>query len=204
MECRFDHARTPAWQCEAFAATSPTMSFFVSSTGSMMMGGDLGGIAGADAKCRQLAEAAGVSGKTWRAYLSDSTVSARDRIGTGPWFNAYGTAISDCNPTCLDAIHTVGVGVLASVIVDENGMHVDPGSEHDIWTGSNADGTPNGSDCAGWTSSSPADSGQVGHADGMRMAADDSSWNSQHNVGCSYFDIVCTAGRGHIYCFAID
>ena len=63
---------------------------------------------------------------------------------------------------------------------------------------------PPGDDCLGWTSSSPADSGLVGHADGMRMAANDSSWNSQHGVGCSFFDIVCTLGRGHIYCFAID
>ncbi|RUV47037.1 hypothetical protein EOA85_35000, partial [Mesorhizobium sp. M5C.F.Ca.IN.020.29.1.1] len=63
-----------------------TMSFFVTSVGSGK-GADLGGLAGADAHCGSLAEAAGITGKTWRAYLSTSDTDARDRIGKGPWFN---------------------------------------------------------------------------------------------------------------------
>jgi hypothetical protein len=180
------------------------MSFFVTSEGTMMAGGDLGGLAGADAKCETLAVAAGVTGKTWRAYLSDMAggIAARDRIGAGPWFNAYGASIVDCNPTCIDALHTIGVQ--ASLIVDEMGTHVDPGHEHDIWTGSNPDGTASGLDCLGWTSSAGGDEGTVGHSDGQRGLPDDSSWNSQHAVGCDFFSLTCTLGRGHIYCFAID
>src|SRR6266567_2999950 len=45
------------------------MSFFVTSVG-VGKGGDLGGIAGADAHCQQLAAAAGGGAKTWHAYLS--------------------------------------------------------------------------------------------------------------------------------------
>ncbi|TIM20933.1 MAG: hypothetical protein E5Y69_31415, partial [Mesorhizobium sp.] len=71
-----------------------TMSFFVTSVGSGK-GADLGGLAGADAHCGSLAEAAGVTGKTWRAYLSTSDTDARDRIGKGPWFNAKGDKIAD-------------------------------------------------------------------------------------------------------------
>src|SRR5580765_5230795 len=60
------------------------MSFFVSSAGSGK-GGDLGGLAGADAICQRLATAAG-STKTWHAYLStqgQNAANARDRIGSG-------------------------------------------------------------------------------------------------------------------------
>ena len=68
------------------------MSFFVTSVG-VGDGGNLGGLEGADAHCQKLAEAAGSTGLTWRAYLSTQAegkrgVSARQRIGQGPWYNA--------------------------------------------------------------------------------------------------------------------
>src|SRR5438067_5510486 len=75
------------------------MSFFVSSAG-MGNGGNLGGLAGADAHCRALAAAAGGGNKTWHAYLSTQArpgipaVNARDRIGQGPWYNAKGEMIA--------------------------------------------------------------------------------------------------------------
>src|SRR5256885_1799433 len=53
-------------------AQQNTMSFFVTSVGSGK-GGDLGGLAGADAHCTALATAAGSTGKTWHAYLSSTT-----------------------------------------------------------------------------------------------------------------------------------
>ena len=71
----------------------PNMTFFVTSSGSGK-GADLGGLAGADARCQQLAASVGAGSKTWRAYLSSSAnapggpVNARDRIGKGPWQNA--------------------------------------------------------------------------------------------------------------------
>src|SRR4026208_1879259 len=72
---------------------SSLMTFFVTSE-PVGDGGNLGGLAGADAHCQMLATRAGVTGKTWRAYLSTQArpgqpaINARDRIGTGPWFNA--------------------------------------------------------------------------------------------------------------------
>ena len=75
------------------------MSFFITSVGSGD-GGNLGGLAGADAHCQQLAAAVGRGGATWRAYLSQSpgggaaAVNARDRIGDGPWYNANGAYIA--------------------------------------------------------------------------------------------------------------
>src|SRR4051812_21815826 len=73
--------------------TRSQMGFFVTSVG-VGRGGDLGGLAGADAHCTMLAKAAGADpNKTWHAYLSTQgpgAVNARDRIGKGPWKNADG------------------------------------------------------------------------------------------------------------------
>src|ERR1700720_49214 len=72
--------------------TPAKMTFFVTSVG-ISKGGNLGGLAGADAHCQALATAVGAGGHTWHAYLSTQTrprqpaVNARDRIGKGPWFN---------------------------------------------------------------------------------------------------------------------
>ena len=73
--------------------------FFVTSKG-LGKGGDLGGLAGADAHCQALAQAQGAGDHTWRAYLSAQAtatapaVNARDRIGGGPWYNANGDLIA--------------------------------------------------------------------------------------------------------------
>src|SRR5205809_6882156 len=72
------------------------MNFFVTSA-PIGKGGDLGGLAGADAHCQRLAQAAGAGGKTWRAYLSTQgagAVNAKDRIGAGPWMNAKGQVVA--------------------------------------------------------------------------------------------------------------
>ena len=67
------------------AAEDHPMGFFITSVG-MGQGANLGGLDGADAYCTKLAEAAGSTGRTWRAYLSTQAegkrgISARDRIG---------------------------------------------------------------------------------------------------------------------------
>src|SRR5690606_25419345 len=85
--------------CNTAAAqeVDPNMSFFITSKGPGD-GANLGGLEGADAHCAMLAEEAGVTGKTWRAYLSttgDDPVNARDRIGSGPWYNAKGVMVAE-------------------------------------------------------------------------------------------------------------
>ena len=119
------------------------MSFFITSSGSGD-GGDLGGLAGADAICQNLAEAAGHGDLTWRAYLStqgSSAVNARDRIGPGPWFNANGARIA----ADVDSLHSDAHRMSSFTGLDENGNRI-PGSgyspnRHDILTGSQPDGT---------------------------------------------------------------
>src|SRR5258707_13095197 len=51
---------------------APNMSFFVTSAGPGK-GGDLGGLAGADAHCQTLATTAGAGNKAWRAHLTCQT-----------------------------------------------------------------------------------------------------------------------------------
>jgi len=89
--------------CVAFAQHGmpggTPMTFFVTSE-PIGNGGNLGGLAGADAHCQQLARAVGAGNRTWRAYLSTQArpgqpaVNARDRIGTGPWYNFDGVMIA--------------------------------------------------------------------------------------------------------------
>ncbi len=195
------------------------MSFFVTEQGNLS--GNFGGLGGADARCTTMAVAAGVAGKTWRAYLSaenDATfgrVDAKDRIGDGPFTNYAGTSIGTNTSIHAD-------GIVSTLILTECGRTVvfnaddregDPGA-HDIFTGSKPDGTldrlpdsnglPNGpgATCRDWTSASPDDKAMIGHSD---WNGPDDGWNFGHyTIGCSEDTLRPTGANGRIYCFAID
>ncbi len=179
------------------------MSFFVTSTGSGANGGDLGGLDGADAKCQNLATNGGAGARTWRAYLSTGAtgpgpaVDARDRIGSGPWFNQQGTMVA----SSVAALHTDGI--LGNLMFDELGATI-PGNEHDALTGSARNGTLNSDSetCDNWTNGTVNSQGQVGHTD--TEVDDGESWNSQHSGSCDEESLNGNAGTGRIYCFAID
>ena len=190
----------------AAASAQETMSFFVTSAGPGK-GGDLGGVAGADAWCTSLAEAAGVSGKTWRAYLSTSAENARDRIGSGPWVNAKGATIAES----VEALHADAAGLTKETAVDETGAVVngrgDEPNRHDILTGSLADGTASPDTCNDWTSST--DGAGDRRPPRPRRPADSptgTSWNAAHSSrgGCSQEALQGTGGDGLFYCFAAD
>jgi hypothetical protein len=190
-------------------------TFFVTSTRSTT--GNLGGLRGADATCQNLANAVGAGNKTWRAYLSverdpdngNRPVDAHSRIGSGPWFNAKGVMLA----SNLSALHALKGD--AALFVDERGEQINgqwvgspTPNEHDILTGSAADGTllP-GLTCGDWTSASPTAIGQVGHSDGFGPNRDTSgalsSWNSAHtNQNCA--NTAPRGGAGRFYCFATD
>ncbi|MGH6930791.1 MAG: hypothetical protein ACREEV_20920 [Dongiaceae bacterium] len=189
----------------AAQAQDTSMSFFITSAGPGD-GGNLGGLEGADAHCQTLAEAAGAGGKTWRAYLSSSTVNARDRVGSGPWHNAKGELIA----ADLDALHGDANGINKQTGLTEAGNPVNGRGNtpnmHDILTGSNADGTAAADTCGDWTSNG-ADKGFVGHHDriGLRDDAPSKSWNASHpSRGCSKDDLPKSGGNGLFYCFAAN
>jgi hypothetical protein len=189
------------------------MTFFVTSRGTGK-GGDLGGLAGADAHCQALAKAEGAGDHTWRAYLSASeasgqpAVNARDRIGKGPWYNAEGELVA----ANVNELHGPNSKVSKTMAVTErldsvNGVGDTP-NMHDILTGSRPDGTafPATDDltCGNWTSSSGSRA-QVGHHDRMGQGEHASSWNSAHaSRSCGQTDLQSTGGDGRFYCFGID
>lgn len=148
----------------AASAQDTSMSFFVGANPGD--GGNLGGLDGADAQCQKLAEAAGSSGKTWHAYLSTSTVNARDRIGAGPWYNAKGELIANS----VAELHSDANKITKQSALTETGAVIngrgDTPNQHDILTGSNADGTvAAGMTCEDWTSNASTSKGFVGHHD---------------------------------------
>lgn len=193
--------------------SGPVVSFFVTSATSAT--GNLGGLAGADATCQRLASAAGHGSRTWRAYLSvqrdasngNLATDARSRIGAGPWYNANLVLVAN-NLTELHARRGD-----AALLIDERGQRINGQwtdsprpVEHDILTGSTADGTlMTNLTCSDWSSGGADVSAQVGHSDGFGPNQDTSgslaSWNSAHaNQDCS--NTAPRGGAGRFYCFA--
>ena len=205
----------PMAQSLQAAEEQPPMTFFVTSVG-VGNGADLGGLDGADKHCQALAEAADAKGKTWRAYLStqakdgEPAVSAKDRIGEGPWHNAKGVVIA----ANLDSLHYDNSNIDYAGALNEYGNTINSGgmgnspNQHDMLTGSNMDGTAISSDedktCSNWTNSGEG-SAIVGHHDRFRRTTPGSSWNSVHpSRGCSQDALKSSGGAGLFYCFAID
>jgi hypothetical protein len=194
------------------------MTFFVTSVG-IGNGGNLGGLAGADAHCQALATGVGAGTHTWHAYLSmqakdgKPAINARDRIGQGPWYNARGQQIAqgqaDLHGDTLE-LARLGSNLFKQSALNEKGQVMngagDAPNSHDMLTGSQTDGrgyTDNQDHtCNNWTSSGRG-SAQVGHSD--RIGGGNKSWNSSHATkGCSQDTLVSTGGAGLFYCFAIN
>jgi hypothetical protein len=168
----------------AGAPQQTPMSFFVTSVGSAR-GANLGGLAGADQHCRTLAEAAGVRGRTWHAYLSASAsgnqpaVNAKDRIGAGPWYNSKGARIAQN----LADLHSASVNLTKQTTLTEKGDTVNGRGD--------------------WTSETATGSATVGHHDRQGGGANPTSWNSAHaSRGCSQQNLEATGGFGLFLCFA--
>ncbi len=169
------------------------MTFFVTSE-PIGDGGNLGGLAGADAHCQKLAEAVGAGDRTWHAYLSTQArpgqpaINARDRIGTGPWYNFDGVMIA------RDVAHlhgdTLELARLGNNLTKQSGLtekgQIVPGlndykhprdgdweyvrttpysNRHEILTGSQTDGRAFSEDldytCDNWTSNEDPSPGQA-------------------------------------------
>jgi hypothetical protein len=195
----------------AFMALGPVeaeaqeMSFFVTSE-NPGRGGDLGGLAGADAHCQMLAAAAGAGNRTWSAYLSTDTVDARDRIGTGPWQNAAGVEIA----SSVADLHSADNNLTAETALNENGDSPNyiggpQPLEHDVLTGTMEDGTASDMTCNNWTDGTANSTAMLGHADRLGRTEGVNSWNQVHaSQGCAMENLAPTGGAGLFYCFAGD
>ena len=202
---------TAAPMAEPIAAQDARMSFFVTSAGPGN-GADLGGLAGADRFCTKLATEAGATNRTWHAYLSAAAtasspaVNARDRIGTGPWFNYKGVQIAREIEQLHGENHITKATVLTQKGDTVNGRGDTP-NRHDILTGSTLQGTvvdgPDDNTCSNWTSSAATGGAMVGHFDRVGGGANPTSWNSAHkSSGCGLKELQATGGNGLFYCFA--
>lgn len=202
--------------------TDAPMTFFVTSKTNS---GDLGGLEGADAICRELAAAVGAGDRDWRAYLSthgtptEAPVHARERIGDGPWHNAKGVMIAASVADLHGDIQRDSNLIYRETALTERGELVNgrvrpdgENNEHDILTGSDSHGrafppgvASHGNDrtCRNWTYAGPDGSAMIGHHD--RLSSWNTSWNSSHSTeGCSLDDFRETGGAGRFYCFAAD
>jgi hypothetical protein len=232
-------------------ATS-NFSFFVASLKSLQtlsgktegFGGDFtfgqaNGLAGADEVCRQTAELgmSGAGSKSWRAFLSatqgpgGTAVNARDRIGTGPWYDRNGRLLAASLTDLFAGPRPVGGDpMLVNDFTNERGEpnhYVGPGGytpgstfdDHDTLTGSDTMGmlraTSMADTCNDWTSATVTGRPWAGHS-WPRSASSGQQWASDHQVpGCipgldktlggtgSGACVGCAGGYGGIFCFAL-
>lgn len=201
--------------CSGMMPGKAGMGFFITSV-NPGQGGNLGGLAGADAHCQKLATAAGAGHRSWRAYLSTQPsnsgpgVNARDRIGKGPWQNAKGVVVA----TDVEHLHGSASNLNKQTALTETGAVIngrgDTPNLHDVLTGSQPGGRFIAGDanttCANWTMGDKG-SAMVGHHDrtGLDESVPAKSWNSSHlSRGCSLDQLKPTGGAGLYYCFAAD
>ena len=123
---------------DADAADRPNVAF-VSST---QQTAALGGVAGADARCRDLASAAGLPGE-FIAFLQASDGEARARLaGSRGWVDRRGVAIADAPEDFF------GDGLIHPLRIDERGQERSRGVSYVARDASSR------SSCAGWTDGS--------------------------------------------------
>lgn len=152
---------------------------------------DLGGLAGADQKCSDLANASYnplLHDRNWVAWLSDGNTSAVSRLGNtpGPWINGTLTVANDRS-------HLTGPSALGHAIdLDEKAYWRDG----DVWTGTLASGDGD-ANCGGWTGDSASGQGRIGS-----IVSSKPNWTSRTQIGCGYNNNSKPMLR--IYCFEVD
>jgi hypothetical protein len=173
------------------------------------LGGNLGGLAGADALCQSAANAVGACDKTWLAFLSvtdggDGTpINAIDRIGEGPWYNVDGLLLAQDKAGLLQTRPAGATDVVYSdgwkewpfnqCLTDELGAcTLSYGDSHDTLTGSDRNGQLFNTDqrytCNDWTSTSVDVELPIGHSWPRQLGdsnPDIASWLYAHTIhGC--------------------
>jgi len=210
------------------SSTTAHFSFFVTSLEAIRResknqngyGGNLGGLAGADAICTRIAEAAmaGSGAKGWKAFLSTSTVNAIERIGTGPWYDRNDKLVASDTAGLLQE-RPSGMTTINDLpnelgVPNRAGTGTGMDDNHDTITGTNTQGKwDGGATCSDWTSATGSDGPRVGHS---WPAQSGKSWMQAHtapgcepsvalvqNGGGSGNGIGNGGGYGGFYCFAL-
>ena len=149
--------------------------------------GALGGVAGADQKCQDAANAVtSLSGKTFKGWISEVGSTPSDRFTKdGKFVRVDGVQIASTWDRFFDAYY---ISLDAPISLDENGIKVGAGVA--AWNSTASNGTAWGSpyDCAGWTDGTAASRGLTGTA-----LASSSLWSEG-------LDFTCDTPQ-HLYCF---
>lgn len=148
--------------------------------------GNLDGLTGADAKCRMLATAAGLTG-TYKAWLSDSTTSAASRLthSNMPYSLTTGVKVADNWNDLTD-------GSLDNVITTtEKKQGISPQSSLVAWTNTKKDGSIDSIawNCGNWRASSQLSYGRYG-----AITKTDITWTEWNSKTCSI--------PARLYCFS--
>lgn len=148
-------------------AEKPDRIVFVSS---VPYNGNLGGLAGADAKCQTLATAAGLYG-TYKAFLSDGANTAASRLsrGTAKYVRTDDVVVAN------DAASFFSDSHLAAIERDESAAVL---SNAEAWTGTVGAGTGTGG-CANWTSAQAATTASCGIS-----SRSDAGWARVYSQAC--------------------
>ena len=156
-------------------AVTRSRKVFATSNG---VNGAFGGIAAADARCQNRADAAGLGGR-YLAWLSDSSTSPASRFDRlGSFQLVDGTMVADNWADLTD-------GTLDHAIsMDEYGNAVSGLA----WTGTRTNGTASPDTCEGWT---VADSTQRGYQGDVPRA--NPAWTYLSSTGCHV--------TARLYCF---
>jgi hypothetical protein len=152
--------------------------------------GNIGGLASADSWCQKLAESAGLAG-TYKAWLSDSTTDARERITNA---SVPYTLVDGITVVANDFSDLTDGEIAHEIDQQENGVAI---SRSTVWTGTSFDGlvvsVPICASCAcrDWRWGEPGDRGGAGAVfDGVNT---DARWTQAETRTCE------TPAR--IYCF---
>lgn len=170
---KIGHTFNAPWTVTTF----PPKRIFVTSTST---NGNLSGLAGADLRCQNLADAVPLGG-TFKAWLSDGTTSAASRLNQ---FASYYVLVNGVRVANNWADLTDG-NLMARINITESGATV-AGS---VWTNTTRTGAINNTrHCTNWTvgtSAQPGSEGTTGNAD--------YSWTDETYNNCNF--------SRRLYCF---
>ncbi|MBX3221888.1 MAG: hypothetical protein KF795_15330 [Labilithrix sp.] len=158
----------------------------------------LGGLADVDARCQVLAERAGFSGRTFKAWLSDDTASPSTRFADFVANAGPQLVLADETVVATSYAELADSGPRVPIRMTERGVEVPidgpaagPGcpSGAVVWSNTNPNGgAVDQQSCSGWTSNSQG-LGRVG----VLAGSDRGGWTAACAVPC--------ASEAHLYCF---
>lgn len=142
------------------------------------------GVRSGDSVCQVSADVANLGG-TWKAWLSNESVDAIDRIrGNGPWARLDGVVVFPDHASLATA-------PLAPIDIDENGVTYTEGCNNTsrVWTGTRTGGRWDLDDCVDWSTSDDGWSATTGcPGEVARWTDDDGGWNCDNEYRLYCFE----------------